>query len=201
MEAGPPPDGHSPNAIRISGWKIPGIDNAEVVERSTFVRGDQKGVRVTTTRLEPRSGPSEYDVDHYKVVTGQAVHVWRMTSFVDSVLRFDIEGRVVCYQGVSIESYVDPTTRLGGAGRLVHFRFYDEDGDGAFEAREQSFDNQAVRLPKWSLPRATNESLRPGKGHPTASSLHRRMGAEGFLSKREASASRSLTQDANRCCE
>jgi hypothetical protein len=118
------------------GWTIPGLERARSrVHGRNSPSDKQTAVQVTGFEPGPRGklytiplitpDPEHHQLD-YQTLSIEPIDIYR----------YEVNGRVYCYQVSIIMHEFDPKSKRGGTGGGVEIYYYDETGSGVFTIME-----------------------------------------------------------------
>lgn len=144
--------------VVVEGWKVPGrTEFRKEADRKEVV---WNGVKVNVFMLETdrrpivdRTGKSIGTIDDNGFRINLKVKPDPVRFDVRIVNRLEVSGKIFAYQ-VTLVPIIEVENVSGFGADLLNFTYIDEDGDGRFEMRYQSF--EALTVPQWVLAERTN---------------------------------------------
>ena len=142
--------------IKPAGWKIPRLRSLVVVSRSPW-QEIEDGIEVYRSVLRMRGKNSSIlfeDLDFYEFdESGKSLTVRTNSLMVDEIIRYDVAGKAFAYVFSGTCVSLGPRTRRGRSvlymGCMTRMAFYDEDGDGIFETRNNRLMPGRESVPAW----------------------------------------------------
>lgn len=133
-----------PKVVRHDGWPIPGVRKFTVV--ANVQEMEIEGTKVRRKKLQSTTEPL-VDLEGYSVGKDGEILIKTIPCAVRYLFAYEANGHLFSYETVFIGTkvYRDGTRESTGASYTVFY--YDEDGNGSFEARYST--GTLAKLPDW----------------------------------------------------
>jgi len=106
--------------VNEKGWTIPGIQDLNKVEAYNSNNEIIGGLLLQASSIAPMNIRGEND-----------------RQFANKILQYSINGKPFCYYASISQYYYNKATKIGAvSGIEAYVAYYDQDGDGIFEAME-----------------------------------------------------------------